>query len=506
MVTAHTPSLSASTDAPSDDARLLRRLRAHLLEFAPRRRQGIADRRAMCAPETMRIATALRSAAMDGSSAALTLVLASISGLPPHDVCDVPLVAGVPPDRPCALDLAAGTHGYSLDRVLEPAAVAPADGSALAATRWASTPLPQFAVDLLRARAATCDEPSTLGDLLGRFDVEARKPVARGPGVRLRATWIRFRRGLGPLALDLGVHSFAAALALCDFGLVTRSSYAYVVVPADHLAAAVATLYDALGWGPPVTQIGPRLAVGSLTTPTDATVRAFFAVLRGRVERTLPGRHASLARLAAHHNAYTDYAAALVEFCLLSRQVSRYPLTAAVAAARSGPLPYQDKATGPTRLARSAPWTSVVGEQIEFYVCHCRALLARLQRAGSRVPAAMVRHLAAVALGADVPLFAHFRANGRPHPIGTADVRHCMSAAPRLAGDAGRHYFTTRLYMRGMSDRVIDIAMRHAEAGVEHLSSTSMISFAEAEDLIDRAQRDELARLGIAPLAGLSRR
>lgn len=506
MVTVHTPSLTASTQALPDDAKLQRRLRAHLLAFAPRCRQGIADRRAMSAHDARRIGAALRSAAMDGSSTALALVLASISGLPPRDVCGIPVVQGIAPDRPCALDLEAGTYGYSLDRVLEPAAAAPADGSALAATRWASTPLPQFVVDLLRARATTCGELSSLGDLLGKFDFVARKPIARSPGVRLRATWIRFRRGLGPLALDLGLHPFVVALALCDFGLVTRSSYAYVVVPADHLAAAAAALYEALGWGPPVTLIGTRLAVGSLTTPTETAVGAYFAALRERVERVRPGRHASPARLLDHHNAYTDYAAALVEFCVMSRQVARYPLTAAIAAARSGPLPYPDKATGPTRLARSAPWTAAVGEQIELYVRHCRALLARLQRAGSRVPAATVRHLAAATRSADVPLFAHVDGNGKPRAIGTGHIRNAVPTAPRLAGDAGRHYFATRLYMHGMSDRVIDVAMRHAEAGVEHLSSTSMISFAEAADLIDRAQRDELARLGIAPIAGLSRR
>ncbi|MCX8115084.1 MAG: hypothetical protein N3D71_08445 [Burkholderiaceae bacterium] len=443
---------------------------------------------------------------MDGSSTALALVLASVSGISPHDLCRVPLVPGIAPNRPCALDLDAGTYGYDLDRVLEPAAAAPADRSALAATRWASTPLPQFAVDLLRARAATCREPSSLGRLLGPFDFEARKPIVRSPGVRLRATWIRFRRGLSPLALDLGLHPFAVALVLCDFAIVTRSSYAYVVVPADHLAATAATLYDALGWGPPVTLIGPRLAVGSLTTPTDASVRAYFTALRERVERVQPGRHASLVRLLDHYNAYTDYAAALVEFCVLSRQVARYPLTAAIAAARSGPMPYPDKATGPTRLVRSAPRTSVVGEQIELYVRHCRALLARLERARSRVPGATVSHLAAVTRGANVPLFAHFDANGKPRAIGTGHIRDAVPTAPRLAGDAGRHYFATRLYMQGMSDRVIDVAMRHAEAGVEHLSSTSMFPFAEAENLIDRVQRDELARLGIGPIAGLSRR
>lgn len=506
MVTAQTRSPAAPTEALPDDAKLQRRLRHQLLEFAPRRRQGIADRRAMCAPEAIRIGAALRSAAMDGSSTALAVVLASVSGIPPHVVGDMPLVLDGQAHHACAVDLAAGTYRYRLDRVLEPAAAAPADGSALSATRWASTPLPQFVVDLLRARAAARDESESLGHLLGRFDFEPRKPIAPSPGVRSRATWIRFRRGLGPLALDLGLHPFAVALALCDFGLVTRSSYAYVVVPADHLAAAAATLYDALGWGPPVTQIGPPLAVGSLTTPTQASVVAYFGALRERVEHVRPGRHASLGRLAKHHNAYTDYAAAFVEFCLLSRQVAKYPLTATTATMQSGPLPYADKATGPTRLARSAPLSSVARDQIVLYARHCRALLARLERAGSRVPAAMLRHLAAVVRGADVPLFVHFGADGNPRAIGSTQVRNAVAPAVRLPGDAGRHYFATRFYLRGMSDRVIDVAMRHAEAGVEHLSSTSMVSFAEAEELIDRAQRDELVRLGIAPIAGLSRR
>jgi hypothetical protein len=104
-----------------------------------------------------------------------------------------------------------------------------------------------------------------------------------------------------------------------------------------------------------------------------------------------------------------------------------------------------------------------------------------------------------------VSLFVHFDAEGRVTPIGTRATQEALAPHLRLTADAGRHYFFTAFVRRGIDDRVIDVAGRHAEAPCESMTSTSLFALRQAWAIVNSAQMDELARLRVKPLTGLSR-
>jgi hypothetical protein len=145
------------------------------------------------------------------------------------------------------LDVVNGSIYYDLDRVLEPAAGQP-PCLALPATREVRLRLPRFLHMQLKRRYSLKPNAQELGELLGPFDFNGRAALVPGPGYRLKRTLARCRKSLGTLLVDQGIFPAAAAAAVLDFQIATKSNFAYVTISEEHVAEAQNVLYAAIGW------------------------------------------------------------------------------------------------------------------------------------------------------------------------------------------------------------------------------------------------------------------
>lgn len=496
----------ASTARPSFDP-VLAGLRSNHLDFDPRHRQAVVDRYSVRAEEARQIGTALRQRVERGDAQAMACCIGALCGLAPTKVLEIVVNANCELFRPaCWLDVVGGRMYYDLDRVVERAALAPVRSAAIPATREVSLRLPGFLHAELLRRYGSCPTSKRLADLLGRIAFDGRVALVSGPGHRLKLTFARWRKSLGVLLIDQGVHAVAAAAAVLDFQIATKSNFAYVTLPAVDIEQAQRVLFATLGWeeaGDCLVQAPSLqlLAVGSISTPRPEAVTRNFAASRAQVESRVPGPRTEATALLEYHNVYTMYAAMYVAFATGARQLSNFYWPASHTEERWF-LPFADKRSSATGRARAMVLCTGACQQISAYRCHCIALARRL--AATRALDDPLRtYLANIEAERNVPLFFLVGRGGQPRGIRTNDFQSKLPADCHLAPDAGRHYFGTHLYRYGVREPLIGIYLRHAEAGVESLSSTSTKSLRAARDEIGPIIDEELARLRVVPVVGL---
>ena len=90
--------------------------------------------------------------------------------------------------------------------------------------------------------------------------------------------------------------------------------------------------------------------------------------------------------------------------------------------------------------------------------------------------------------------------------VGSADLAREVPDDIRLVANAGRHFWQTRLYRRGVGTHAIDVHARHACRGTEPLSSTTLVPPNEIHRQICDVQDHVLDDLGIAAVSGLGRK
>ncbi len=500
------PRRQTSTHKPPDDP-VLAGLRSNHLDFHPRHRQAVVDRYSMRAEEAREIAIALRQRVERRDGQAVACCIGALSGLAPAKVVAIVLNANCELFRPTFwLDVVAGRMYYDLDRVVERAALAPVPSSAIPATREVGLRLPRFLHAELLRRYSGNPAAKTLADLLGSIEFNGRAALVSGPGYRLKFTFARWRKSLAVLLIHQGVHAVAAAAAVLDFQIATKSNFAYITVPAKDVEQAQCVLFLALGWEEASDCVlhGPslqRAAIGSISTPRPEAVTRNFAASLNRVESRVPGPRTHSKKLFEHHNAYATYAAMYVAFATGARQLSNF-YWPATHTEQHWFLPFADKRSSATGRARAMLLSTGACQQIRAYRNHCAALRRRLDNMRS-LHCPLRRHLAAIFAERNVPLFFLVGRGGHPRPVRTNDFQSELPTDCRLPPDAGRHYFATHLYRHGVSEPLIDIYLRHAEAGVESLSSTSIKSLRAARDEIGPIIDAELVRLGVVPAAGL---
>jgi hypothetical protein len=230
------------------EMRVLAALRGNYLGRSGRYRQGVVFPRAMYAEEAREMAAHLRRGVMLGESLALLACLGGIVGLTVSVAPDIAFGEARREGGPAfRLDLDDGCAGYDLDRVLEHAEKSKGQ-SCQPASRVVLVRLPGFLVDEIRRRRARLRSATHLCDLTGRPEWEGRARATPGAGYRLKPTFTRFRRSLGPALLDDGVAPIVAAAALLDFRLGTKSNHAYVVYMQSMVDDALDRLYRILGW------------------------------------------------------------------------------------------------------------------------------------------------------------------------------------------------------------------------------------------------------------------
>lgn len=246
----------------------------------------------------------------------------------------------------------------------------------------------------------------------------------------------------------------------------------------------------------------PSRSIGSVTTPTSETVRAAATLLAVAVASARVARDAGLARLTRFHNAYVRHVAFYFMFASAARQCAVFHWRATFQPEHWF-TNFSDKVPAPLRLPLPMLVPPGMSRQLALYQAHCSALLQRLTRRnlGSEE---LRRRLEAIGTAKDVTLLFHTKAGGdRLEDTGTSWTLNGFSDSIQLAPDSGRHYFSSYLHASKIPASLIDVYLRHADMGVEPLSSTSMVSLREAWNHVCPPIDAELERLALRPLAGL---
>jgi len=491
-------------DAPTPDPDLGRFARARMAYGSVRERQGVVHRFALTGPEMVDVAAELRSNAEAGDPAAIVELMALLSGVPPERADAIGLLNECTTSAlVIGAELRTGQLHTDLGSIcLGQAAQTASNGTTLPASHTLIKPLPRFLADLLRQAAGEVPRGRKLGDLFPCTPQSASIPIAGSSEGRLRATHARARDGLSAVALALGLDNYDAAMITNDFALIDKSRLFYVRSDPRRLIEGCRSLYAALGWGEPVPG-EVVLPFGSMAVPQDDCVTAVFKELRRQADETLPGRRYTLEALLEHHNHYALLVAWLLSFCVGARESAVLDFNARTCRPNALFVPYQDKSSGPFKQIRPVLMCRVARDSVAAWWRHIHALHERTQRL--RVSAAWLQHLRAVLAGDRVPLLFMAR-NDEAVAIGSPHLTDAVPSSIRLAPNAGRHYWQTVLYRRGVASDAIDTYARHACRGIEPFSSTTLASPLMAHEHVCAVQDTVLRELGITSASGLGRR
>jgi hypothetical protein len=95
---------------------------------------------------------------------------------------------------------------------------------------------------------------------------------------------------------------------------------------------------------------------------------------------------------------------------------------------------------------------------------------------------------------------------GAAVPIGTRHTQLGLDRSVRVASNAGRHFWQTVLLDRGVPSDALNVWARHASAGIEPMTSTSMASVDSIRARLCTEQDKVLGDLAIRAFAGLGPR
>ena len=483
--------------------RIATQIRQRLAYADARERQGVVHRAAMASCELTVQTAALRVRCEAGAGQAVLTVVALTAGISPS------LAPGLPLQRSggsaVVLDPLRGWLSLDFARIfLGGAATAPINETALPATHVLLKPLPVFLAEIIRNAFQRQPGARRLGELFGDAVPGPHEPLVSGLGGRLRATTARVRRALPAFALRLGLDRYEAALVTGEMSLVPRSRFFYVRSNTERYVAGCRRYFDALGWGEPVT-LDVALPFGSQVVPATASVRVVHRQLLERLEAALPGRRYSLDALIEHHNQFVIAAGWFLCFTIGSRELRRLDIGADRCLPGVTVMEYADKLTGAFRRMQPVLLCRQAQVQVAAVWDHLVHLSARADKLRVDPAAPWRQHLSEALAHRAVPLLFLIRRNAAL-PLGTRHTQLGLDRSVRLAANAGRHFWQTVLLDRGVPSDAMNVWARHASAGIEPMTSTSVATIDAIRARLGTEQDKALGDLGIRAFAGLGAR
>lgn len=478
-------------------------IRQRLAYADARDHQGVIHRAAMAPCELTVLAADLRSRCEAGAGPTILTLVALVLGISPSLAPGLPLQHGT--GSALTVDPVRGWVRLDFARIfLGGAATAPSNETALPATHVLLKPLPAFLADILREAFRRQPQARRLEDLFGDAVPAPHEPLDGGQFGRLRATAARLRHALPALALRLGLDRYDAALVTGEMSLVPRSRFFYVRSDTERYVAGCRRYFDALGWGEPVP-LDVALPFGSQVVPAPASVQIVHQRLSERLEAVRPGRRYSFDALVEHHNRFVIAAGWFLCLCVGSRELRRLDLCADRCLPGVTVMEYADKLTGAFRRMQPVLLCREARAQVTAVWDHLVHLSARADRLGVDPAAPWRQRLSAVLAHRSRPLLFLIR-RGRAVPIGTAHTQLGLDRGVRLAPNAGRHFWQTVLLDRGVPSEALDVWARHASAGIEPMTSTSVASVDSVRSRVCTEQDEVLGELRIRAFPGLGAR
>lgn len=491
---------------PKNRLDLLARLKWRFEYPDPKHRQAGLDDSHLPREQFRRATLAVRSRVELGDPAGTIQSLCLITRLTPDLVSSLPLVIGDKQIQLIGLDIERGALVLDL-RALFPNRKLPSAATAILfhqSSDFLVIPLPQFLARALKDRLHKNSKAILLGDLVGWVAVDIRKSLVVDEKCKLRSSLARASKSSGAMAIMAGADRLAAACITWDFSLIGSARMYYARLTGEDIHAGCSMLYATMGWGDPSLTAPELDAIGSRCVLTSEGVQTVFSKLLDECNESWPGRRTKCAALLQHHQRYTQYAVALVSFCLGLREVHVYRLLASELIHRQTQMTIHDKQGGDRLMAQPVSLNSLAQEQIRQYLGHCEALHKRLVNLNGPGSHALADALKKV-LSGEGPLFVLLSPRGIVRPTGSYNVWAKFPESIRVPGNAGRHYWQNILRQEGLSSRDIDRFMRHRVVGLENNTTSQTDAPRMSWQRITEIQTRVLNELGIKAVSGLRR-
>lgn len=474
----------------------------------PRQRQALLDRHHQSDWQLQASATQLLAGANGGDQTALLTLVAFITGLSLATTREMLIATTLASeDSVMALNLEDGTILTNIGRLTPSSAKPSQNATAFREASWTAVkPLPLVIVKLLQRLAKEHTDASTLADLLPMASTSGRQPTLADDHSALRPTTARFLASAGPVAVGLGIDRLSAALLTNDFAIVPGSKLYYALSSREEIWQAAKQLYSHFAWGAPAPFV-PGLPVGSHIVPQREAIADWLTWMAEEVKQNAPGRHCSMTRLVAHHNAFARFCASLAVWLLTAREAKALHFTTQNLNPSASFASLGDKWVGAFPGELWIPMCNPLRAQLRLWLTHCTAFERRLQNLGLPPEHPLMAMLRGFNGGESVSMFFDVDTKTyRPHPLGSADLTSWWPEAHRFSADFGRHHWETALREADVRSSRIDMLMRHITQATEGHCSTHADALAQVANDITTTQTKLLKQLGFNPISGLTSR
>lgn len=501
------PAQAASVSSSNPFATVVARWFRARIEFArDKDHQCVLDHRSQTVRQMQASASELRNRIAAGDESAMAIVLAVLAGIPAPLILALPLAGPHIVEWVMVLDVGDGCLKTAMD-LFAPGRARPAEDRSdplKASGEVIVKPLPMFLAEALLGKLSQRPNAKTVGELLPVGQVTARDiTVSFAPGniPGLRPSAARLANGFGPMAVQLGVDRYLAALLSNDPRLIPTGKFFYALAGREEIWQAAQTTYDHAGWGCPAPFVD-GLPVGSRVVPERTTVTRWYGWMLEQLESDRPGRRYTLASLLRHHNIFAHCAASLLSFGLALRERQSLPLLASVPCVGTT-VAINDKAVGWLREARPVPIAPTIANQIEHWLVHCRELDRRLEKLELAPSCHCRARLSAILSGQAVPLFFTVGGRRKAKAMASHDLAQWWPSELGLAPNFARHFWQNALRDAGLSSPAIDAFVRHSLRGDDPSASTSLRVTADWASEIAQAVERVLGDLEIFAFTGL---
>lgn len=476
-------------EGASFEERLRDRTRATLFFGRDRQHQAIADHRASSASQVVEAAKTLRDQVEAGSAEALFVTIAALANLPAELAVGMPLLRTVQHDWVMVLDAEIGCIKVCIDLYSPGRARSERrhSGASLESGDVVVVPLPEFVAEALEACVNDRPTARTLGELL-ETETPDRQRLLTQSRSGIAGTFARFRNGLGPFVIQIGMSRYVAAMLLSNPLLVPTGKFFYSRIEPVEISKAAEQLYAGLGWGKPAS-VTTSLAAGSRQIASDETIIALGCWLKQQLETCPETRRYSLDGLVKRHNVMALVCASLTILQLALRARKVIPVSQGMARNHGLTVSIFDKRVGEFPGTRPIPLSTLQRRVFEVWMGHLDRLDARLVKLDTQKSLRLAKVIQACRAN-ERPAFFEIDTRHRAISIGSARVHNWWPAKFGLAPNFGRHFWQDRLRREGVADTAIDAFVRHSVSGMDPHTSTSHVVLADwARTLIEAIDR-----------------
>ena len=496
----------ASPDDPKRLALEIRRWFRNQIYYAnDKTQQGVPYHRTQSIPQFVASCKEQRRRVEGGDNLAAQTCYGGLLCLSSDLVARIPIFdAETPEDWLIAIDVDRGCLLFAAILFAEGGA-SPSTKAAVDAIAPSSvifvTPIPVFLADLCRKRRQENPEARNLGTLLPVSVPLAAMTKTLDQGGMIAPSYARFRNTFAPFAIANGIDRYVTSIVCHDPRVVPSGKFFYSRCTREEAWEASDQLFSAMGWGPAVPLV-PGLPGGSQVTPTNDTVRDWFAWLSQEVDSVRPEQPYCVESLLAFHNAFMKAAASVLSLVLVLRERKEIPLTGLSIAGRGATLTLGDKRVGEVPGPRAVPLPSIAHSLIDSILKHIATVDVCLNALGISADSAIRARFRQILAGDPVPLFSTNR-RGRHSRLGTKELEDWWPGRFGMAGNGGRHFFQNALRAHKVHSTDIDIYTRHLLRGIAPSSSTSLKSLLSVSERLVPAIDEIAANAGLRVLQGL---